>query len=171
MEGRGDLMTPLYKVAVAIHVLSAIIWIGGVLFMGMVAVPAARRLEPRLRRAVTTRLGFAFRPVGWVCLTLLVVTGTYMAASWGATWQNVFDLSFFQAQHTRLLGYKLLAVIVMLGVSFVHDWYIGPRSAEAKDGSDEAERYRKIAGWLGRITGILVIVIAVLAVFVARPWA
>ncbi len=163
-------MTPLYKIAVAIHVLSAIIWIGGVLFMGMVAVPAARRLKPDLRRSVTTRLGLAFRPVGWICLTLLVVTGTYMAHAWGATWQNVFDLSFFEAPHTRLLGYKLVAVTVMLGVSFAHDWFIGPQATEAEPGSEKAERYRKLAGWMGRITGILVIVIAILAIFVARPW-
>jgi uncharacterized membrane protein len=164
-------VTPLYKIAVAVHVLSAIIWVGGVLFMGMVAVPAARRLQPRIRRAVTTRLGMAFRPVGWTCLALLVVTGTYMMTSWGATWQNVFDLSFFQAPHTRLLGYKLVAVIVMLGLSGVHDWHLGPKASETEEGSDEAERYRKIASWMGRLTGILVIVIAVLAVFVARPWA
>lgn len=163
-------MTPLYKVTVAVHVLAAIIWIGGVLFMGLVAVPAARRLDAATRREVTTRLGMAFRPVGWICLATLVGTGIYMAASWGATWQNVFDLSFFEAAHTRLLGYKLLAVLAMIGVSFVHDWYLGPKSARVAPGTAQAERYRKWASWLGRITGVLVIVIAVLAVFVARPW-
>lgn len=164
-------MTVLYKIAVTLHVLAAIIWVGGVLFMGLAAVPAARRLEPKLRREVTTRLGLAFRPVGWICLTTLVVTGTYMAASWGASWQNVLDLSFFDAPHTRLLGYKLLAVLAMLGVSFVHDWFVGPRSAKAQAGTKEAERLRKLAGILGRITGTLVVVIVILAVFIARPWA
>ncbi len=164
-------MSTLYKISVTLHVLSAIIWIGGVLFMGLIAVPAARRLDPKLRRAVTSRLGHAFRPVGWLCLAVLIVTGSYMAYSWGATWQNVFDLSFFEAGHTRLLGYKLLAIIVMLGVSGVHDWYIGPKATAVEAGSAEAERLRKIAGWLGRVTGVLVIVIACLAVFVARPWA
>jgi copper resistance protein D len=163
-------MSPLYKIAVVIHVLSAVIWVGGVLFMGLVAVPAARKLAPKTRRAVTTRLGFAFRPVGWVCLTLLVVTGTYMMYSWGASWENVLDLSFFGAAHTRLLGYKLIAVIVMLSVSFAHDWYLGPRAAEAEHGSEQAETFRRVAGWLGRITGLLVLVIVFLAVFVARPW-
>ena len=164
-------MDTFYKVVVAVHVLSAIIWVGGVLFMGLVAVPAARGLKPRIRREVTTRLGLAFRPVGWVCLTTLVATGTYMAAKWGATWANVFDLSFFQHQHTRLLGYKIVAVLVMVGVSFVHDWFLGPKAAQAQEGSAEAERYRQWASWLGRITGVLVLVISILAVFVARPWA
>ncbi|QDG50170.1 DUF4149 domain-containing protein [Persicimonas caeni] len=163
-------MTPLYKISLVLHVLSAVIWVGGVLFMGMVAVPAARKLEPRLRRAVTSRLGHAFRPVGWLCLTVLVVTGSYMAYSWGATVENVLNLSFFEANHTRLLGYKLLAVIAMLVVSGVHDWYLGPKATEVGYGSAEAERLRKVAGWLGRVTGILVIVIVCLAVFVARPW-
>lgn len=164
-------MSPLYKISVTLHVLSAIIWVGGVLFMGMVALPAARRLDEETRRLVTSRLGLAFRPVGWICLTVLVITGSYMAYSWGARWNNLFDLTFFEGKHTRLLGYKLMAVTAMLVVSGVHDWYIGPRAAEAPAGSERAERLRRIAKWLGMITGILVIVIAMLAVFVARPWA
>lgn len=164
-------MPALYKWAVALHVLAAITWVGGVLFMGMVAVPAGKKLPPPERRLVIAAVGQRFRPIGWSCLTILILTGSYMAWSWGARASNLLDLSFFSlgAQH-RALGYKLLSVLVMLGVSGYHDWYIGPRSTEIPLGSPEAEQMRKTAGRLGRITGILVLLIAVLAVFVARPW-
>jgi uncharacterized membrane protein len=164
-------MDPLYKLAVVLHVLAAITWIGGVLFMGMVAIPAARKLAPEHSRAVVGGVGRRFRPIGWGCLAILVITGTYMVWSWGATWTNLFDLSFFSlGPQYRALGYKLLAVFLMLCVSAYHDWRLGPRASAAEHGSPEAERMRKMAARLGRITGILVIVIAILAVFVARPW-
>ncbi len=159
----------MYSVAVTVHVLAAITWVGGVLFMGMVALPAARGLDESTRALVTSRVGLRFRTVGWSCLTLLVLTGAYMAHAWGATWNNVLDLTFFHTARTRLLGYKLMAVATMLVVSGVHDWYIGPRASGVEPGTAQAERLRRAAKWLGMVTGILVLVIAVLAVFVARP--
>ena len=166
-------MDPLYKISVVIHVLSAITWVGGVLSMGAVAIPAARQLPPAQRSAIIGAIGWRFRPIGWTCLALLVLTGSYMAWSWGATWANLFDLSFFQrgAQY-RTLGYKLIAVTLMLAVSGYHDWFLGPQSAAPDIAADspEAALMRKRAGRLGRATGILVLVISVLAVFVARPW-
>lgn len=167
-------MVPLYKIAVVIHVLSAIIWIGGVLFMGAVAIPAAKKLSPKESSIIIGAVGLRFRPIGWVCLTLLVLTGGYMASAWGATWSNFFDLSFFQkGVQYRALGYKLIAVTLMIAVSGYHDWYLGPRSASLRTSADasEAARMRKLAGRLGRITGILVLIIAILAIFVARPWS
>lgn len=166
-------MDPLYKISVVLHVLAAIVWIGGVLFMGAVAIPAAKQLSPKESSLIIGAVGFRFRPIGWTCLALLVLTGSYMTWSWGATWGNLFDLSFFQkgAQY-RALGYKLIAVTLMIGVSAYHDWYLGPRSASAISAdSAEAATMRKLAGRLGRATGILVLVIAILAVFVARPWS
>lgn len=162
-------MMSLYSIAVTVHVLAAITWVGGVLFMGMVALPSARRFDEATHRQVTSVVGLRFRAVGWSCLALLVLTGAYMAHAWGATWTNVFNLTFFDSTHTRLLGYKLLAVAVMLVVSGVHDWYIGPRATRAQPHTAQAERLRRAAKWLGMVTGLLVLVIAVLAVFVARP--
>lgn len=162
-------MSWIYDIAVVVHVVCATIWVGGVVFMGAVAVPAARKLPDAQRREVTRRLGFAFRPVGWLALALLVSTGIYMMYAWGATVENVLDLSFFEAPHLRLLGYKLVAVLIMLVVSGIHDWYLGPRSAQVAPESSEAEKLRKLASQLGRITGVLVLVIVCLAVFVARP--
>lgn len=161
----------IYRVAIAIHVFSAIIWVGGVLFMGMIAVPAAKTLDDELRRKILADLGRRFRPVGWTALTLLVMTGIYLMYNWGATFANVFDLSFFAHGHTRLLGYKLLMVLAMLIISGLHDFWLGPRATAMGRRPAEISRDRKWAGWLGRITGILVIFIVLLAIFIARPWA
>ncbi len=164
-------MTGLYKAALIVHVLSAMIWVGGVLFIGLIAVPATRRLSPVLRRQLMIDLGNRFRTLGWIALGLLLLSGSYIAYFWGARWDNLVDLSFFQAKHTAMLGKKLILVALMLAVSGVHDWYLGPLAAREGHSPEAAERYRKYASWLGRVTAMLVLGIVVLAIFVARPWA
>lgn len=161
----------LYRIAVIVHVLSAVMWVGGVLFMGMVAVPAAKKLDDGLRRQLLDDLGRRFRPMGWTALGLLVATGIYLMWHWGATVGTVLDLSFFEHGHTQKLGYKLVLVGMMLVVSGLHDFWLGPRATREGRSPEEIARDRKWAGMLGRGTGILVILIVVLAVFVARPWA
>jgi uncharacterized membrane protein len=117
-------------------------------------------------RAVARR----FRPIGWSALAVLVATGSVFLYRWGATWETLADLSFFEAPHARLLGYKLLFVGVMLVVSFVHDFVVGPRAARAEPNTDRAKTLRRAAAVLGALTGGLVLAIVVLAVFVARPY-
>lgn len=161
----------LYRVAVVVHVLSAVIWVGGVLFMGMIAVPTAKKLDDKLRRQLLDELGRRFRPVGWTALGLLVTTGLYLMWHWGARIETVLDLSFFEHAHTRTLGYKLLLVIAMIGVSALHDFWLGPRATEPDRTDEEVEQDRRWASILGRITGVLVILIVIFAVFVTRPHA
>lgn len=160
----------LYKIAVVIHVFSAVIWAGGVLFIALVGVPSLGKLAPDLKRQMLIEMGNRFRTVGWTCLTLLVITGSYMTYLWGATWSNLLDLSFFEHGHSRVLGRKLILVALMLVVSAVHDWWLGPRSARMEMSDEEKERARQLASYLGRITGLLVIGIVFLAVSVARRW-
>ena len=161
----------LYRFAVSIHVLSAVVWVGGVLFMGMVAVPAAKKLNDELRRELLDDLGRRFRPIGWTALGLLVATGIWLMWNWGATWATVFDLSFFEHEHTRTLGYKLILVLAMLIVSGLHDFWLGPRATREGRSDEDVAKDRKLAAIMGRITGGLVVLIVVLAVLVARPWA
>jgi copper resistance protein D len=163
-------MALLFKIALVVHVLSAIIWVGGVLFIAMVGVPSLNALKPELKRRLLIDMGRRFRTIGWSCLALLVLTGSFMMWTWGATWSNVLDLSFFAHGHTALLGKKLLLVLVMLVTTGVHDWWLGPKSARQGSNAPSRERDRKLASFLGRLTGILVIAIVLLAVFVARPW-
>ena len=161
----------IYRIAIITHVLAAVVWVGGVLFMGMIAVPTAKKLnDEQLRRKLLDVMGRRFRPVGWTALGLLVATGIYLMWHWGARWETVLDLSFFEHDHGRMLGYKLLLVLPMLVISALHDFWLGPRATDSDRSPEEIERHRRWAGVLGRITGVLVVVIVVVAVFVARPW-
>ncbi|WP_230467148.1 CopD family protein [Lujinxingia vulgaris] len=162
-------MEMLYKVAVATHVIAATIWVGGVLFMALVAIPVARTLDPKSRANITSAIGRRFQRVGWASLGWLVLSGSFMMYFWGARWANLVDLSFFQAPHTRVLGLKLVVVTLMMLLSLTHDFFVGPRASGGST-PEQIARYRKMAAWQGRITGVLVILIVILATMVARPW-
>lgn len=161
-------MTWIYDIAVTLHVLAALSWVGGVLFIGTVALPASRQMPDRRGREAIAVLGRRFRPVGWTALAVLVATGTYMMGAWGATPANVLDGRFFaEGTRARMLGWKLLLVLAMLTISGVHDWYLGPK---ASSDPDDDEGLRRWAAVLGSATALLSVGIVILAVLVARPW-
>lgn len=161
----------MYRIALTLHVLSAVVWVGGVLFVGTVAVPVAKGYSPRVRRRLMADVGRRFRAIGWGALAVVVATGGYLLWHWGARPSTLIDLSFFEHDHTRLLGYKLILVVGMLFTSGLHDFWLGPRASVGERSDDQRERDRKLASILGRLTGVLVILIVILAVFVARPHA
>jgi uncharacterized membrane protein len=160
----------IYSLAVLVHVLAAVTWVGGVLFMALAAVPVAKRFDPETKDVLTDRLGKRFRTIGWSAIGVLILTGLFMLGRWGATPENILDGSFFNSPHTRLLGYKLLLVGAMILVSGLHDWYVGPKASRLSDAEARRKGLKTWAAWLGRLTGILAVTIVVLAVFVARPW-
>jgi copper resistance protein D len=56
----------LYYAAVTAHLLAALLWLGGMFFLGVVGAPVLRRVEPpALRQRLFHELGTRFRSVGW----------------------------------------------------------------------------------------------------------
>ena len=59
-----------------VHLLAVLTWVGGMLFVAVVLVPVARRLEDAaLRTRLVQDVGRRFRTVGWIALMLIVATG------------------------------------------------------------------------------------------------
>lgn len=71
----------LYQIAVLLHLLAVITWIGGSLFLVMVLAPINRRgLEPpSLGAQILGQGARKFRAVVWVAIVLLILTGLYIA--------------------------------------------------------------------------------------------
>ncbi len=64
--------------AVSLHILAAIVWIGGMFFAVLVLRPAAGPLEPPERLALWRRVFARFFPWVWLSLVLLIGTGYWM---------------------------------------------------------------------------------------------
>jgi uncharacterized membrane protein len=135
-----------------LHVLAAITWIGGMLFIALVLVPVTRRLEdPTVRTRLVQETGRRFRTVGWIALIVLVVTGLLNL------WSHPGLLS------SPRLHWKLGLVGLALILSAFHDFVLGPRAGAP--GADPSARVR--ASWVARVNVLVVLVVVLLGLSLA----
>lgn len=165
-------MRYVYLFSVWLHILAAIVWIGGMVFLGAVLVPVLRtdRFKP-LRTPMLYETALRFRWVGWVMLGLLIVTGFLNIWLRGYAWSALLTTSFWQSGWGTVLGWKLVFVTIVLGMSAVHDFVLGPRTVQALETNPDApatERLRRWSSWMGRLTLLLSLVILAFAVALVR---
>lgn len=160
----------LYYLNVTVHVLAALLWLGGMFFLAAVGAPVLRKIEPAgLRAQIFEAIGRQFRHVGWITIAVLLVTGVLNLHFRGVlSWRVLGDSAFWATRYGHALGWKLAAVAVMVVVSALHDFWFGPRAALFEPGSPEALRSRSRAAWLARVNAIVGIVLVVAAVRLAR---
>jgi putative copper resistance protein D len=154
----------MYTLLVVIHVMAALIWVGGVVFIGLALLPATRGLEPEKRLQMVSGAARRFRNIGWLALAVLIVTGLGMIHSWG-----FFAEAGSGGLRNRLLLLKISLVVVMLICSALHDWFLGPRVSAAVSRGDDPGPIRSWSMRLGQGTMVLSLLIVILAVLIARP--
>lgn len=165
------MMPPLYYVNVALHVLAAMLWLGGMFFLGVVGAPALRAIEqPALRQRLFQELGVRFRSVGWVAIAVLILTGLVNLHYRGwLHWDGVFaSAAFWRTGVGTALAIKLASVTVMIIVSAVHDFALGPLAGRVEPGSPQAIAFRRRAALLARVNALLGVVVVVAAVRLPR---
>jgi putative copper resistance protein D len=164
-------VTTFYYTLVTLHVLAALVWLGGMFFLGLVGAPVLRSVEPpRLRQELFNRLGRRFRTVGWMAIAVLVTTGTAMLHLRGLLhWSGVLgNAEFWRTGTGTALGVKLATVVFMLTVSFVHDFVHGPAASRAAPGSPAAVAMRRRASYMARVNALVGLVLLLAAVRLAR---
>ena len=92
-----------------IHVIAAVVWVGGNLILAMVIVPHFRQhLPPVQRIQLLTQIGRRFEPIVWGCIGILFFTGIV----------NIFfavDLTSTDA----LSGAFVRTLLIKIGLFFV----------------------------------------------------
>jgi uncharacterized membrane protein len=139
-----------------VHLLAAVVWVGGMIFMTMVVGPYARRLPPEQRGELSDQLGRRFSIAGWACVAVLLLTGIGNLIQRGMEWSPAF---------ARALGVKLLLVGFMVLLTALHDFIFGPRSAVAAADptkATEAEAARVRASWVAHINLVLALIVLLL---------
>ena len=167
-------MRLLYLISVWLHLLSVIIWLGGMFFLAIAIVPLLRQPAYQMfRYAMLSWMGFRFRWIGWVCLLLLLITGLINLAYRGYGWDDLFNGQLWQGSFGHVLGLKLLLVSMIFGLSAVHDFFIGPQATvlvQTQPGSEKALRLRKQASWIGRINLLVALAVTALGAILVRGW-
>ncbi len=167
-------MRALYLASVGLHLIAAVFWIGGMLFLALTVVPVMRRPAFRpISPAFFEAVGVRFRTLGWITIGVLVLTGLINLWVRGATPDRWFDPVFWQGPFGRALAGKLIAVVLVVGFNALHDFWAGPRATRALRGgvpAAEAERWRARASWLARLTLLASLLALVFAIFLVRGW-
>jgi copper resistance protein D len=127
-------------VFVVLHVLGAIVWVGGTVALTFIAVPAIRQLTGEPRATAMRGLGERWRPIGWSALLLLVATGITLAAHVlpnGGTGAAV------------VFGVKAGLFLALLASAYAHDFVLGPRLAQEirERRPERSRRPLVLVGW------------------------
>lgn len=148
-----------------IHVLAACVWVGGLVVLALVVMPAARRLPEDERRKFILFAARRYAAVGWGALTLLVLTGIGNLLTRG---YDVATLSgpLWATQWGALLALKLALVVVMALMAWWHERWFGPRALEA--GVVLAGRKRTVLLGAARATLFLAFVVVALGILLSR---
>lgn len=169
----------MYQAAVFIHLASAIIWVGGSLFLALVLIPVLRRFAPapgqppNLPPDLLTLIARRFRVISWVCIVLLVATGLYILPTrYGIGFADFFSLG---GHFVGTLQVKVGLVAIVIWLSVIHDFIIGPLTSRLLDemrAGAEPPGYlpllRKCVMWIARVNVALMILIVVVAVTMTR---
>lgn len=163
-------MSTAYFITITIHVLAAIIWLGGMLFLALVGAPVLRQVEPpALRARLFQQLGLRFRTVGWIALGVLIVTGVLnLHLRDLLRWEILGSGVFWGGAYGTALAVKLSAVAIMLVLSLLHDFVLGPAASRVPPGSDAALALRRRASWLARVNAMVALVLIIAAVRLTR---
>lgn len=149
------------------HLVAAMVWVGGMLFLTLVLVPVMRAgsvggQARELFRSVALR----FRGAVWVAIAVLMSTGFLLMSRRVA---SLGDPSVWP----WVLKVKLGLVAAMIGVTLAHDFWLGPLARRAMPaGSDDprpgAGLLIKASPWLARLGLFLGLGVLLTAVALVR---
>lgn len=166
-------MHALYLFSVWLHILAATAWIGGMFFLVLVVVPWLRRSPSADAGAFLRETGLRFRGVGWACFGILALTGAFNLWTRGVRPYDFVDGDWLASPFGHSVVAKLGLFGIVLALSAVHDFVVGPQAtaALAQDPrSAQTRLWRRRASWLGRANVLLALALVAVAVTLVRGW-
>lgn len=161
----------MYKWAVFIHLIFVTFWLGGMLFTAAVLVPATRTRLADMKGMLFTELGTRFSRLSWIIFPLLILTGILALLGRGFSVDILVSAQFWDTSYGSTLFTKLWLFGLMIIVSGLHDFWLGPKAAAMMDENPDApetSRFRKASSWAGRINLLIGLGILFTAVSLVR---
>jgi uncharacterized membrane protein len=149
-------------IAVALHVLAALIWVGGLFFILLILRPASIRIEPPQRFRLFAKVFSRYFPWVWGAIALLLITGYWMLFSR----LGGFAEAGLHIQVMQVLG---IAMMLIFGHLY-HTPYKCFRAAVEEENwaktNYQANRIRRALRW-NLLLGLIVFIVAT----TGRYWA
>lgn len=138
--------------AIAIHVLAVVIWVGGMFFAHQMLRPAALKLEAPQRLTLWRDTFARFFPWVWAIVVIIPITGLYL----------LFNVHGGFAQAGGHI-HAMLALGIAMILIFLHV-YFGPyrrlcqyvEQQQYKEGADQLAKIRKLIG-INIIIGLITV--------------
>ncbi len=141
---------------ILLHVVSAVVWVGGMFFAYMALRPvAASLLEPPLRLPLWSRTFARFFPWVWATVILLPATGYWLA------YRMFHAMANFPLYVHVMQGIGIIMILIYLHVFFAPYRRLG-KAVEAEDwpaGGQHLGQIRRLIG-LNLILGLIVVAVA-----------
>ena len=145
-------------VVLYVHVVGAVVWIGGLAYQAHVLLPAARR-GPVAPFAAAARRA---RPVTWTAIALVVLTGFYNVTQLGSL-DRVMETGA-----GVMLAAKFILVILAVALTSQRDFaQVTLLNAAVTSGSDPGPALRAITR-LDRVVLVLALVVIYLGLAISR---
>lgn len=149
-----------WMILIWIHILAAMFWIGGMLFFSLVLIPSLQGVPPPERADLMGRVGMRYRRAGWISLALLLVTGLL----------QLYRLNFAPPAADGWIWAKLTLVIVMVGLTLLHDLILGPKSIQISRATAAPHPLQRTVRWMARLNLAVGLFVVLAAVYIARGY-
>ncbi|WP_413933346.1 CopD family protein [Nitrospira sp. BLG_1] len=157
----------MYSTLVILHILAAVSWVGGMIFLSLVLAPLvrSRKTVPEFM-ALFRSAALRFRPIVWVAMAILVMTGPMLLSLRGVAVAS-------PSSWPGIVVVKLTLVALLLFLTLLHDLVLGPQVSRVS-AIPESQRTAgeqvvfKTARWLPRLSLLIALAVVMTAAMLAR---
>ncbi|HEC13448.1 MAG TPA: hypothetical protein ENI80_09425 [Acidiferrobacteraceae bacterium] len=133
-------------IALTLHILSVVIWVGGMFFAYMALRPAALGLEPPQRLPLWSRTFARFFPWVWATIVILPLTGLWLIRGVGGI------------DNVGIYVYIMLILAVVMILIFMHIFFAPYRKMNKAIGAGDIPAAGKQLSQIRRLVGINLII-------------
>jgi uncharacterized membrane protein len=127
-----------------IHVLSVVLWIGGVAFVTTVLIPSIRRMPSESERIeLFERLESRFALQARVTTVLAGASGLYMLHAMGA-WGRYLDPAYWWVHLMTLVWLAFTIVLFALEPLFLHRWFVEAATRDSERAFRLLQRFHQL---------------------------
>jgi putative copper export protein len=157
----------MYSTLVILHLLAAVSWIGGMIFLSLVLAPLVRgrKAAPEFM-ALFRSAALRFRPIVWIAIAVLLITGPVLLS------QRGIDITS-PTSWPGIVTVKVTLVGILLILTVLHDLVLGPRVSRvsgipASQRTTGEQLVFSTARWLPRWSLLIALAVLMVAVKLAR---
>ena len=149
-------------VAITLHLLAVIVWVGGMFFAYVATRPVLAELETGVRARLWAGIFSRFFPIVWACIALLLGSGIYMIS-------NTFD----GFAHTPIFVHVMMGLGLVMMALFAHVFFAPYKRLKLAVMAHDEALAAKAMAQIRRVMlvnlclGILVVLIAMSGAYLA----